>query len=119
MRCCKHFCGCKPINACACNWQCPCCCIRRSIIFITLSGHVSGVDGAVSFRPIDYTINGASHQVLTNAEGRYTIVVSLGASVTITPQVGLGVTVEPTRYSLVATENRTNLDFHLMPITAE
>lgn len=99
---------------CCCN-QCCCDPCDQGSIFI-LGGTILGVDGlpVSAGLPVVFTINGNTSTTTTNDQGTYAMQVPANASVTITPNPGLGVTITPPNYTISpVTASNMNLDFQL------
>ncbi len=86
---------------------------------VTLSGRVIGSGGSVAGLTIGYTVDGVAYSTTTNGVGRYMLTAPTGALVVITPQPGLGVTVNPPSYTLRSLRNRNDLSFTLTPVTLQ
>ncbi len=112
---CQSAC-CNPCgNPCGNTCGCPSGCLHTHV---TLTGTVMGVGGPVNGLPIQYTVNGQTQTTTTNANGTYSIVVPVQSTVSIAPQVGLGVTVTPpTRTVNVTCSGQSDLNFTLTPVT--
>lgn len=105
-------------NHCNCG-GCPRWCNNcRPNNYVTLTGTVLGVDSLpVAGLEIKYIVNGCEYTWVTDANGRYTICVPAYSSVTIIPQIGLGVTVTPMEYHFdCLNSNQSGLDFVLGPV---
>ncbi len=85
---------------------------------MTLTGTVTSATGPVANALLRYTSGAVSATTYADAQGRYSLQVSQGSTVTITPEAGLGVTVTPpTRTIGPVCAAQTGLDFVYSPLT--
>jgi hypothetical protein len=79
---------------------------------------VTGTDGTpAAGLPIRYSFGGTTGYTYTDMNGVYMATVPAGASVSLAPQIALGVTATPPSYDLATVcASRTGLNFALAPV---